>query len=131
MSFDILPRRFSISIDGQPIAMPTSVPDRTQAQPVGPGGFQPAVFEVWNEHLVAGPFVMGRVFAEDRSLMPKRVVWCERDDVNQVQPVQVQMGEDGPQIKLSGGGMAFHEGRLVSPLLPGQLNQIVKIVPVP
>lgn len=104
MSFDALPRRFSISIDGKPVAMPKGqIEEQTQAQAVGFGNDDgPAIFEIQDEHLVSGPFVMGRFFVEDRSLMPKRVSWFNRERMDQVQPVHVEFGEKGPEIKLRG-----------------------------
>jgi hypothetical protein len=97
-----LPRRFSISIDGKPVAMPKGDPmERPQAQAVNRGE-EPAVFQIENDHLVSGPFVMGRQYMEDRSLMPKRVVWCFKDQMNSMQPVQVEQHGDSPHISLNG-----------------------------
>jgi hypothetical protein len=114
MSFDALPRRFSITIDGTPVAMPHTSPDeRPQAEAVGRGGNRPAIFEIENEHLVSGPLVMGRSSMEDRSLMPKRVIWCSKDDMYEVQPVRVEMNENGPQIKLRGMRLLLTDMKLI------------------
>ena len=98
-----LPRRFSITIDGLPVAMPKTDPrEHPQAEPARHGE-EPAIFEIQNDHLVCGPLVMGRLFFEDRSLMPKRVIWSPIHEMEQVQPIQVQEGEDGrPELKLRG-----------------------------
>ncbi|KAL4731596.1 hypothetical protein ACLX1H_000571 [Fusarium chlamydosporum] len=132
MSFDALPRRFSISIDGKPVAMPKGqIEEQTQAQAVGFGNDDgPAIFEIQDEHLVSGPFVMGRFFVEDRSLMPKRVSWFNRERMDQVQPVHVEFGEKGPEIKLRDGGWAYRDGQVISPLLPDMMSQNVEITPV-
>lgn len=97
-----LPRRFSITIDGMPVAMPKSDPqERPQAEPAR-NGERPAVFEIVENHLVCGELVMGRSFIEDRSLMPKRVIWSPVQEMNQIQPIRVEQGEDGPELRLQG-----------------------------
>ncbi|GKU05499.1 hypothetical protein FLAG1_08615 [Fusarium langsethiae] len=128
MSF---PRRFSITIDGKPVGMPRQNPaELTQAHACDMGD-RPAVFEIEDEHLVSGPFVMGRHNMEDRSLMPKRVVWCTRNQMHQVQPVRIEDRGKGPELSLNGGRLAYiNNGELVSPLIPDMMqDQRVEIRP--
>ncbi|KAJ4002634.1 hypothetical protein NW752_002545 [Fusarium irregulare] len=126
-----LPRRFSITIDGMPVAMPKSDPrERPQAEPAR-NGERPAVFEIVENHLVCGELVMGRSFMEDRSLMPKRVIWSPIQEMNQIQPIRVEQGEDGPELRLQDGKLAYLDGRLFSPILPDMDNQKVILRPEP
>ncbi|RGP71039.1 hypothetical protein FSPOR_3727 [Fusarium sporotrichioides] len=94
-------------------------------------GERPAVFEIQGEHLVCGPFVMGRQQIEDFSMLPKRVVWCPKDQMHQLQPVRIENRGKGPELSLNGGRLAYvNDGQLVSPLLPDMtMNQRVEIQP--
>ncbi|QPC71128.1 hypothetical protein HYE68_001880 [Fusarium pseudograminearum] len=125
-----LPRRFSISINGRPIGMPRSNPDEpTQAKACDMGD-EPAVFEIQDRHLVSGPFAMGRHCVEDLSLRPKRVLWCPREQMGMLRPVDVLDKGNGPELGLSGGKLAYDNGQLVCPLIPGGEEQRVEILPM-
>ncbi|CEF78122.1 unnamed protein product [Fusarium graminearum] len=125
MSF---PRRFSISIDGRPVGMPKDDPAARPQAHAADMHDRPAIFEIQGDHLTCGSLVMGRQNMEDRSLMPKRVVWCPMDQMDQIQPVRIQDRGNGPELDLNGGRLAFvNNGQLVSPLVPE--NQRVELRP--
>ncbi|KAG8672438.1 hypothetical protein FPOAC2_05826 [Fusarium poae] len=125
-----LPRRFSISIDGKPVVMPREDPEQMPQAKTSDYGDQPAVFEILGGHLISGPFAMGRRNMEDRSLHPKSVVWCTMEHMNELQPVQVEMREDGPELSFNGCRLALIEGQVVCPLIPEMApSQRVEIRP--
>ncbi|CAF3498486.1 unnamed protein product [Fusarium graminearum] len=128
MSF---PRRFSISIDGRPVGMPKDDPAARPQAHAADMHDRPAIFEIQGDHLTCGSLVMGRQNMEDRSLMPKRVVWCPMDQMDQIQPVRIQDRGNGPELDLNGGRLAFvNNGQLVSPLVPDMTeNQRVELRP--
>lgn len=98
-----LPRRFSISIDGKPVAMPRSnIEDWPQATPLENGGERPAIFEIKDDHLVSGDYVLGRSMIEPMIVAPKPVFWCHKQNIGQIQPVQVEDRGNGPEIRFRG-----------------------------
>lgn len=103
-----LPRRFSITIDGKPVAMPRSnVDERPQATPLEGGGDRPAVFEIeWN-HLVSGDYVLGRSMIEPMIIAPKPIIWCHKDNMGQILPVEVEDRGDGPELRFRGKEISF------------------------
>jgi hypothetical protein len=52
--------------------------------------------------LISGDYALGRYQVEDRSLMPKRVGWCKREQAQMLQPIQIQNGASGPELSFSG-----------------------------
>lgn len=106
-----LPSRFSIYIDGRPVAIPQEPQENHHpifdAQAGNPGaGTPPAVFEVQEGQggiqLVSGSYALGRFQVEDMSLMPKRVGWCKRDEAQMLQPIHVRNEGNGPELSFSG-----------------------------
>ncbi|KAI3579223.1 hypothetical protein IWW34DRAFT_912827 [Fusarium oxysporum f. sp. albedinis] len=99
-----------------------------QAQPGDPA----AIFELRDGRLFSGEWALGRLNFEDRSMMPKRVLWRKREAVEELQPVQVQDFGGPPELKFSviGAGLAFIENKLFAPIIEGE-NQPVQIRPLP
>ncbi|KAG4292892.1 hypothetical protein FPRO06_12380 [Fusarium proliferatum] len=62
--------------------------------------------------------------------MPKRVLWRKREEVDDLQPVQVEEYGGPPELKFSGSGLAFIDDKLYSPIMEGE-NQPTQIRPVP
>ncbi|RBR08528.1 uncharacterized protein FIESC28_10218 [Fusarium coffeatum] len=129
-----LPRRFSISIDGKPVAMPEGqVEERSQAFSVENGGGRPAIFEIQDDHLVSGDLVLGRSMVEPMIAAPKPVIWCHKENMRQLQPVQVENRGNGPEIRFRGEKLAYMSGLLCSPMFHDEEfnSQKVEVRPVP
>ncbi|KAM0192688.1 hypothetical protein ACHAPA_005789 [Fusarium lateritium] len=133
-----LPNRFTIFVDGRPVVSPEGQGDGEeyfQAQAGGPNpGPPPAVFEVQpgfnGLQLVSGEYALGRYQVEDRSLMPKRVGWCRREQAQMLQPVQVQDGNSGPELSFSGAKLAVINNLLFTPLMEHEQSERVEIRPM-
>lgn len=98
-----IPGRFMIIVDGKPVGNPQDNGEpMIQAQPGDPA----AIFEFRDGRLFSGEWVLGRLNYEDRSMMPKRVLWRRREEVESLQPVQVEEYGGPPELKFS--GMIYH-----------------------
>ncbi|KAI8400139.1 hypothetical protein FOFC_18962 [Fusarium oxysporum] len=114
-------------VDGKPVANPKDNGEpMIQAQPGDPA----AIFELRDGRLFSGEWALGRLNFEDRSMMPKRVLWRKREAVEELQPVQVQDFGGPPELKFSGAGLAFIENKLFAPIIEGE-NQPTQIHPLP
>ncbi|KAF4450441.1 hypothetical protein F53441_6440 [Fusarium austroafricanum] len=114
-----LPGRFQIIVNGKPIARPQENGEPTfQAHSRGP----PAIFELHNGHLYCEDWAMGRVLAEDRSPLPKMVMWKKKFEAQDLQPVHVEEFGEKPELRFSGAGLAFIEDKLYAPLQPLSSN---------
>ncbi|KAG5799716.1 hypothetical protein H9Q69_001227 [Fusarium xylarioides] len=122
-----IPGRFMIIVDGKPVANPQDNGEpMIQAQPGDPA----AIFELRNGRLFSGEWALGRLNFEDRSLMPKRVLWRKREEAEELQPVQVQDFDGPPALNFSGAGLAFIENKLFAPIIQGE-SQSMQIRPLP
>ncbi|KAI1020980.1 hypothetical protein LB503_010206 [Fusarium chuoi] len=102
-----IPGRFMIIVDGKPVGNPQDNGEpMIQAQPGDPA----AIFELRDGRLFSGEWALGRLNFEDRSMMPKRVLWRRREEVESLQPVQVQEYGGPPELKFS--GMLYHTAAL-------------------
>ncbi|KAM0350570.1 hypothetical protein ACHAPU_003054 [Fusarium lateritium] len=122
-----VPPRFHIFVDGRPLPLPTpeSVEDGYRCVAEMEGGRPPAVFEMnpssdfGPSQLVSGPFALGRHQVEDRSLMPKPLVWVKREYIQSLQPLDIKDRGNGNEILFQGGqGIILQDGKLFSPMLP-------------
>jgi hypothetical protein len=88
-----------IIVDGKPVANP-----RDNGEPMiqAQSGDPAAIFELRDGRLFSGEWALGRLNFEDRSLLPKRVLWRKREAVEELQPVQVQEFDGPPELKFSG-----------------------------
>ncbi|KAF4345036.1 hypothetical protein FBEOM_910 [Fusarium beomiforme] len=141
-----LPGKFIIVVDGKPVANPQENGEPfIQAQ----SGDPPAIFELRGGRLISGDWALGRLHFEDRSLLPKRLLWRRKEEVEELQPVQVEEYGGPPELKFSGigyhpivsytmiltagnagAGLAFIDDKLFAPLLEGE-RQSIEIRPVP
>jgi len=95
---------FSIEISGKPIAkIDDSEATKTQAK-VGTSA-EAAVFELKNGRLGCGGWMLGRNTTEDRSMLPKKVLWFKmsEDQEERIQPVAAE--KEGDSYVLKFGGM--------------------------
>lgn len=73
---DSLPKPFTVEIDGKPInKADANAEDRTHAKV----GSEPAVFELKDKRLHCDGYILARSQKEDRSLLPKQVMWFKAD----------------------------------------------------
>lgn len=95
----MLDSSFTIHVDGKPIAkIPGDSEEGTQASI----GSDAAVFRFEDGHLRCGEWVLGRHQIEDRSLMPKRVVWVPASQAEGLQGTRAQEKGDGYEFKFGG-----------------------------
>jgi hypothetical protein len=99
---DSLPSSFTIVLNGSPVAkVADDSEDRVQAKL----GTEAAVFTLKDGRLECGGWALGRNITENRSFLPKKVLWFKsnEDNANAVQPVTAH--EDGDSFKLKFAGM--------------------------
>jgi hypothetical protein len=92
---------FIVEIDGTPIAqVGDDTKDRTQATT----GSKAAVFTLKNGRLQSGDWLLGRNRTEDRSMLPKQVLWfpMSEDSEKLVKPVTAHPDGDSYQLKFGG-----------------------------
>lgn len=98
---------FTIEINGKPIAMVSdSDQSRTQAK-VGAAG-DAAVFKLQDGSLSCGGWMLGRNKTEDRSFLPKQVLWFKveggenTDSKEQILPIALEKSGDSYKPKFNG-----------------------------
>jgi hypothetical protein len=108
-AMDSLPSPFTIEIDGKPVtAVPAGAEDRTQATI----GTDAAVFELKNSRLQSDGWILARSRVEDRSALPKMVLWFKADSDLPVHAVTATQDGDEYQLKFS-SQCALESGRSV------------------
>ncbi|KAE8342102.1 hypothetical protein BDV24DRAFT_162657 [Aspergillus arachidicola] len=108
-----LPSSFIITLDGTPIAKNVN-PDEEQIHAETDHN-NPAVFTFNNGLLESDGWYLGRFQIEDRSLLPKRVLWHKKGG---------EVGEDLIQkttIDNEGGQLVLKNGGTVLTLIEGQV----------
>ena len=98
---DSLPSPFTISIDGVTIAQ---VSESSSQGPIQAElGSNAAVFTLHENQLKCGNWQLGRNLSEDRSMLPKKVLWFETNAESEarVQPVTARQDGDGYQIQFA------------------------------
>jgi hypothetical protein len=113
-TMDSLDSPFTIEINGQPVArISDSASSRTQAKIATDS--DAAVFTLTDGNLQCGGWMLGRNKTEDRSLLPKQVLWFKinvngekADSKEQVLPVAAE--KDGDLYKIRFNGMHSWRG---------------------
>jgi hypothetical protein len=104
---DSLPGPFTIEIDGKPISKVNGPLDEEtfggQTCKHAKTGSEPAVFELKECRLISDGLVLSRGMVEDRSLMPKRVLWFKADE--HPDPHRVIAHKNGNDYLLQMSGM--------------------------
>ncbi|KAJ5677921.1 uncharacterized protein N7477_003554 [Penicillium maclennaniae] len=97
-----LDRPFTIQIDDEYV---TRVEDDSEYPTHASVGSEPAVFTLKNSVLECDGWYLGRHVIEDRSLMPKRILWFKvgEQDPGIIQPTLAE--PEGDSYKLVLGGM--------------------------
>ncbi|KAF2018273.1 hypothetical protein BU24DRAFT_421262 [Aaosphaeria arxii CBS 175.79] len=99
---------FTIEVGGKPIAsVGEGTADKTQAK-VGTEG---ALFTLKDGRLQSGDWILGRNITEDRSLLPKQLLWFKSTEESnkQVQPVAIQQEGDSFQITFANAPLVVEE----------------------
>jgi hypothetical protein len=95
LAMDSLPSPFTIEIDGSPITKAADgAEDRTQAKT----GTDAAVFELKNSRLQCDDWILARSQAEDRSALPKQVMWFKADSDVHIHAVTATQNGDEYQL---------------------------------
>lgn len=92
---------FTIEIGGTPIAKV----DDSNPQPIQATlGHNAAVFSLKDARLKCGDWLLARNRSEDRSLLPKQILWFKAgsEGDERVQPVTARQDGDNYQIQFSG-----------------------------
>ncbi|KAH7348224.1 hypothetical protein BKA66DRAFT_432210 [Pyrenochaeta sp. MPI-SDFR-AT-0127] len=116
---DSLSFPFTIEIDGTPIAkFDDSGSPPIQAQ-LGPNA---AVFTLKDSRLACDDWVLGRNKSEDRSLLPKKVLWFKADagGDDRVQPVTARKDAEEYQIKFAGANLMTEDDKIFVELMGGE-----------
>jgi hypothetical protein len=97
-TMDSLPSPFTIEIDGNPITtVAAGAEDRTQAKT----GTDAAVFELKNSRLQSDGWILARSRVEDRSALPKQVLWMKADTDVPMHVVTATKYGDSYQLKFN------------------------------
>jgi hypothetical protein len=115
-TMDSLDSPFTIEIDGKPVAR-ISDSDQSRTQAKIAAGTDAAVFTLQDGNLQCGGWMLGRNKTEDRSLLPKKVLWFkidvngERADTkDQVLPVAAEKDGDSYKLKFNGMHVVVEQG---------------------
>jgi hypothetical protein len=98
---DNLPSSFTIELNGSPVAkIADDAEDRVQAKL----GAEAAIFTLKDGRLQCGDWVLGRNLTENRSFLPKKVLWFKASGNTDktVQPVTAHEDGDSFQLKFAG-----------------------------
>jgi hypothetical protein len=100
---DTLPTPFAIEISGKPRAK-ISHSEATRTQAKVETGAEAAVFELKNSRLGCNGWMLGRNTTEDRSMLPKKVLWFKmsEDQEERIQPVAAEKEGDSYVLKFVG-----------------------------
>ena len=99
---DSLPSPFTVSIDGLTIAQVSTNGNQGPLQAeLGPNA---AIFTLHDSRLRCGDWLLARNVSEDRSMLPKKVLWFEANAENEarIQPVTARRDGDSYQIQFAG-----------------------------
>ncbi|KAI1035551.1 hypothetical protein LB504_005660 [Fusarium proliferatum] len=111
-----LPERFVIIVDGQHVIKPEHDPNEIRPAEVGDKFFA-ATFELQGDTLVSGDWALGCSKLADKITNDKApasaVVWSKKDRTQELYPVTVKEGENGPQLRFSSSGEESHPLTLV------------------
>ncbi|CAG5184979.1 uncharacterized protein ALTATR162_LOCUS11177 [Alternaria atra] len=126
---DSLPRPFTIEIDGKPISKVNGPLDEDtfggQTCKHAKTGSEPAVFELKECRLISDGLVLSRGMIEDRSLLPKRVLWFKADEHPDPHRVIAHKNGNDYLLQMSGNSFMVNGDTVFSPLLPGQGGHVV------
>ncbi|KAF1852221.1 uncharacterized protein K460DRAFT_273010 [Cucurbitaria berberidis CBS 394.84] len=116
---DSIDSPFTIEIDGKPIA---NVGDSSHLPVQAALGSNAAVFTLKDNRLKSGDWVLARNITEDRSFLPKQVLWFKAgaDSDKQVHPVTAQKVADGYQIKFANASLIAEDGNVFADLMGGE-----------
>ncbi|KAL6703507.1 hypothetical protein ACN47E_009605 [Coniothyrium glycines] len=121
---DSLDTPFSIEINGHPIAkFDADVEDRTPART----GTEPAIFTLKNKHLECGDYILARSITEDRTFLPKQVMWFKNteENVKRVQAVTAHEKGETYQLKFTNAGLIERDGKVLAELGGDDHSQLV------
>ncbi|KAF5602262.1 hypothetical protein FPCIR_1991 [Fusarium pseudocircinatum] len=97
-----LPKHFIIIVDGQHVAKPEN--DRDEIRPAQVGE-KPATFELDGNHLISGDWALGLSKLEGHvpgTRAPSLAVfWFRKDQADELYPVYLKEGDDGPQLRFA------------------------------
>ncbi|CCT67589.1 uncharacterized protein FFB20_04720 [Fusarium fujikuroi] len=119
-----LPERFVIIVDGQHVTKPEHDHDEIRPAEVGEKS-SAATFELQGNTLVSGDWALGCSKLAGKVIGNRvpasAVVWLRKDQAQEVYPVTVKDGENGPQLRFShnsideeGGPLALSGKQLLS-----------------
>ncbi|KAF2271137.1 hypothetical protein CC78DRAFT_538812 [Lojkania enalia] len=114
---------FIIEVDGKPIAkVSDNNEDRIQAKT----GSEAALFTLKDGRLYSDDWILGRAMMEDRSLLPKPVLWFKSsaDSQKLVQPVTAHQNGDSYQIKFADACLIAEDGNVFADLQGGEASTV-------
>ncbi|KAJ5099620.1 hypothetical protein N7532_006621 [Penicillium argentinense] len=122
-----IPGTFIIKVDYQPVSV---VKDGNEDKTHACLGPDPAVFTLVDGHLESGDWILGRSLVEDRSLLPKRVLWFNKQSTRTDMVHKVLAFPDGDSYRLEflGAPLISHEGKLFADLMKDQPQDVQIII---
>ncbi|KAF4552573.1 Hypothetical protein D9617_9g023620 [Elsinoe fawcettii] len=117
---------FTITVDGAPISQVGETAD-TKA-PAKAGG-EAATFTLKDGRLYSGDWVLGRATTENRSLLPKPVMWFKAgaDVEKQVQPVTLRQNGDNHEISFANARLITEDGNVFASHSDDSESSFVKV----
>ncbi|KAL5116698.1 hypothetical protein ACEQ8H_005447 [Pleosporales sp. CAS-2024a] len=112
---------FTIEINGRPIAKVASGSEERPQATLGTAETA-AQFTLKDGVLECDGWMLGRSVSEDRSLLPKKVMWFKRESENkaQVHPVAVEKSGEDYKPTFHGAHLLDEEGHVFANMMEGK-----------
>ncbi|KAG7142623.1 hypothetical protein HYQ45_000990 [Verticillium longisporum] len=123
-AMDTLDFPFSIELGGASIVQAAgNAEEPVQAKT----GFKAAIFTLKDGRLSSGDFILGRYASEDRSFLPKPVLWFKKTDGDgpKVQRVTAKEKDGSFQLIFSGAGLIVEDGQVFADLSGNDESKLV------
>jgi hypothetical protein len=118
-TMDSLDSPFTIEINGSPIS---KTPENAEEPIQAKVGSDAAIFTLKNGLLQCGDWVLGRAVTENRSMLPKKVLWFKGStSEGKVQPVTAKEDGGSHQVLFAGVPLTETDGAVFADLLQGMI----------
>ncbi|KAF2791176.1 hypothetical protein K505DRAFT_327055 [Melanomma pulvis-pyrius CBS 109.77] len=125
-TMDSLSSSFTIEVNGRPIA---NVGDGAEDPIQAKTGSEAAVFTLKDGRLQCGDWLLGRSVTEDRSFLPKQVLWFKsnKDSDRRVRPVTASENGGSYQLRFANARLIAEDGNIFADLQEGDEQSSVTL----
>ncbi|KAJ5587871.1 uncharacterized protein N7459_003636 [Penicillium hispanicum] len=113
---DCIERPFTVTVNGQTV---TKADENGEAQIHASLGPEPAVFTLNQGRLECDDWYLGRSLVDDRSLLPKRVLWFKKDATGPslIHSTTAVAADGSYKLLLAGAPLTAHDNLLWADLM--------------